>query len=148
MSTVQIGQAAALYDLAPSALRWWERQGVFGEARHGNGRRQYGEDDLRRIGVAYLCHVTGMMSLDNTAIVASGTSDVQTWKTVVREQIAELGERIEQIRAARDYLHHLLDCQHDDMTQCAYLDDQIVAHTPRGRVAEPDIVTAARRTTR
>ncbi|TCP49997.1 DNA-binding transcriptional MerR regulator [Tamaricihabitans halophyticus] len=142
--TVQIGDAAALYGLAPSTLRWWERQGVLNlPARQGN-RRSYTESDLRRIGVAYLCCVTGKMPLEAAAVVAAGESDVATWQQTVREQIARLESEMAQLRIAADYLGHLLDCVDDDMVRCPYLDAELAEHTPRGRVANADFVAAAR----
>jgi MerR HTH family regulatory protein len=73
-NTVQIGQAAALFGLAPSTVRWWEKQGVLPPSHQAAGKRRYDRTDLRRIGLAYLCSVTGMMPLEQTAIVTSGSS--------------------------------------------------------------------------
>ncbi|WP_131724837.1 MerR family transcriptional regulator, partial [Mycobacteroides abscessus] len=35
--TVNIGEAAALYDVAPSTLRWWEKQGVLSSPAQHSG---------------------------------------------------------------------------------------------------------------
>ncbi len=71
-NTVQIGHAAALFGLAPSTVRWWEKQGVLPPSRQAAGKRRYDLADLRRIGLAYLCTVTGMMPLEKAAAVTSG----------------------------------------------------------------------------
>ncbi|RSN72075.1 MerR family transcriptional regulator [Actinomadura sp. WAC 06369] len=141
---VPIGEAAALYRLAPSTLRWWDRQGVVAPtARHG-GRRFYGEDDLRRLGLAYLCRVVGMMPLDAAAVVASGTADLDTWRRTMRAEIDRLDERVERLTAARDYLNHLLRCEDDDIIRCSYLDAELETRTPLGPRARTDLVAAAR----
>ncbi|MFD0415640.1 MerR family transcriptional regulator [Streptomyces sp. NPDC127108] len=141
---VSIGEAAALYGLAPSTVRWWERRGVLNPpARHG-GKRRYGDPELRRIGVAYLCCVVGAMPLDQAAVVTSGKSPHKAWQGTVGEQIALVEQRIEELTAARDYLRHLLSCTDDDMAECPVLEAELSAHTPRGRVAAVDLVTAAR----
>lgn len=138
-----IGEAAALYDLAPSTVRWWEHQNVLDHpARHG-GRRVYHDADLRRIGVAYLCCVVGKMPLDEAAVVTSGKAPHDVWQRTVSEQILLLNQRIEQLEAARDYLQHLLCCEDDDMAECRFLEGELAARTPRGRVAERDLVAAA-----
>lgn len=139
-----IGEAAALYGLAPSTVRWWERQGVLGQPARGGGRRIYLDTDLRRIGVAYLCCVVGKMPLDQAAVVTSGKAPHSVWQQTVGEQIGEIERRIEQLRAAKDYLHHLLRCEDDDMVECRFLERELTTHTPRGQVCDSDLVTAAR----
>ncbi|WP_207222717.1 MerR family transcriptional regulator [Herbihabitans rhizosphaerae] len=141
---VRIGDAAALYGLAPSTLRWWERQGVFAAPRLRGGQRVYRDEDLRRIGLAYLCHVTGGMPLDGAAVVTSGKAENEVWQETVRDEIGRLGQRIEELRASRDYLGHLLCCTDDDPALCRYLDPELVKHTPRGRVPALGLVEAAR----
>ncbi|GGS07379.1 putative transcriptional regulator, MerR family protein [Streptomyces aureoverticillatus] len=141
---VSIGEAAALYGLAPSTVRWWEHQGVLDPPARDGGKRLYGDADLRRLGVAYLCCVVGRMPLEQAAVVTSGRATHSAWQRTVGEQIALLEERIGQLEAARDYLRHLLRCEDDDMAQCPVLESELSAHTPRGGVSDADLVTAAR----
>lgn len=140
---VPIGAAAALYDLAPSTLRWWEERGLLGPPERDGAQRRYREPDLRRIGVAYLCCVTGMMPLAQAAVVTSGKARNEDWRRTVTTQIEELGNRMDQLAAAREYLSHLLTCTDDDVTECPYLDRELTAHTPRGRLPQADLVSAA-----
>jgi MerR family copper efflux transcriptional regulator len=141
---VRIGEAAALYGLAPSTLRWWETQGVIHPPARDGPRRRYRADDLRRIGLAYLCCVTGMMPLDQAAVVTSRTSNHQAWQAAVETQIAHLDRLIDQLGTARHYLSHLLWCPEDDLAACPDLDDELHARTPRGRIDKPDLIAAAR----
>ncbi|MEU4804605.1 MerR family transcriptional regulator [Actinosynnema sp. NPDC023587] len=143
-TSVRIGEAAALYGLAPSTLRWWEKQGVLAPPDRDGGRRLYRDHDLRRIGLAYLCCVTGGMLLDDAAVVASGSGDLHTWQGAVREQVARLQRRMGELQAAHDYLRSLLRCTDDDLAQCRYLDGELVSRTPRGRAEDQDLVAAAR----
>ncbi|WJR35839.1 MerR family transcriptional regulator [Mycobacteroides immunogenum] len=143
-ATVNIGEAAALYDLAPSTLRWWEKQGVLNSPPQHSGRRTYTERDLRRIGIAYLCCITGMMPLRQAAVVTSHSAQPNTWRNAVTEQVAEISARIEQLDRAREYLNHLLCCQNEDIVDCPYLDGELRIRTPRGRTSGTDLVSAAR----
>ncbi|WEV24722.1 MerR family transcriptional regulator [Streptomyces sp. 71268] len=143
-SAVSIGDAAALYELAPSTVRWWERQGVLSPPARDGGRRRYRERDLRRLGVAYLCRVVGRLPLDRTAVVTSGKATLSGWQRVVSEQIDLLDQEVERLRAARDYLRHLLSCESDDMAQCPVLDGELSRNTPVGRGLGGDLVAAAR----
>lgn len=140
---VSIGQAAALYGLAPSTLRWWESQHVLPEPPRVNGRRTYTESELRRIGLAYLCCVVGTMPLDQAAVVTAGGRN-QHWQRTVKGQAGLIEEKIRQLRSAHAYLLHLLGCPDDDIVgQCPDLDGELIDHTPRGRVATPGLVAAA-----
>lgn len=140
---VSIGRAAALFGLAPSTLRWWESQGVLPEPPRVNGRRVYGETELRRIGLAYLCCVTGAMPLDQATVVTSGSRD-RDWHGTVRRHAGEIEERIRRLRSAHTYLLHLLQCPDDDMVaQCTELDGELIRHTPRGHAPPTDLVAAA-----
>ncbi|GAA2778023.1 helix-turn-helix domain-containing protein [Crossiella cryophila] len=141
---VPISEAAALYDLPPSTLRWWEDRGLLGPPPRDAGRRRYREADLRRLGVAYLCCVTGLMPLSKAAVVAAGQARREDWQGTVAEQIGVLADRIDQLTAARAYLQHLLQCEDADMTDCPYLERELVTWTPRGRLPAGDLVSAAR----
>lgn len=142
---VRIGEAAALYDLAPSTLRWWEKRGVLTAPAHQGRQRLYREHDLRRLGLAYLCCVTGMMPLDSAAIVTSKRANRDAWQHTIREQVTRLEQQIEQMEAAHDYLSHMLRCEDDDIVKdCPVLDSELTVHTPRGRIHNPDLITAAR----
>ncbi|MGX2993177.1 helix-turn-helix domain-containing protein [Streptomyces sp. JNUCC 64] len=140
---VSIGRAAALYGLAPSTLRWWEAQGVLDEPPRVNGRRAYGETELRRIGLAYLCCVVGAMPLDQVSAVTSGGRNRQ-WQSAVKDQVRLTEEKIRRLQSAHAYLLHLLRCPDDDIVgQCPDLDGELVDHTPRGLVAASGLVAAA-----
>ncbi|WP_093170833.1 MerR family DNA-binding transcriptional regulator [Sinosporangium album] len=140
---VSIGQAAALYRLAPSTLRWWESQRVLPEPPRTNGRRVYTETGLRHIGLAYLCCVTAAMPLEHASVVTSGNRN-HDWQGTVRRHADAVEEKIKQMQSAHAYLLHLLQCPDDDIvTECPDLDDELMNHTPRGLVTAQSLVTAA-----
>ncbi|MFE0104688.1 MerR family transcriptional regulator [Streptomyces sp. NPDC059009] len=142
---VSIGEAAALYGLAPSTVRWWEQQGVLEPPAREGGKRLYGDTELRRIGLAYLCRVVGRMPLDQAAVVTSGETTRDAWQQAVDAQLAQVERQIAQLEAARGYLRHTLGCTDDDIAgNCPVLDAELSAHTPRGRFPGSDLVTAAR----
>ncbi|MBB5855730.1 MerR family transcriptional regulator [Amycolatopsis umgeniensis] len=140
---VPIGKAAALYGLAPSAVRWWESQGVLPEPPRVNGRRVYSETELRRIGLAYLCCMTGAMPLEKAAVVLSGSRNDE-WRSVVRSHAGVIEEKIRQLQGAHEYLRHLMECPDDDIVEeCSWLDGELMRRTPRRRAAAPSLVDAA-----
>jgi DNA-binding transcriptional MerR regulator len=143
---VRIGDAAALYGVTPSTLRWWERAGVLEPPGRIGGKRVYLTRDLRRIGLAYLFCVTGRMPLEQAApLVSARGGGAGARRRAIEEQIDRLDRQIEQLRGARAYLEHLLWCPGDDIAaNCPELEDELALHTPRGRLGEPDLLAAAR----
>lgn len=143
LADVSIGKAAALYDIAPSTLRWWESQRVVPKPSRVNGRRAYDEIELRRIGLAYLCCVTGGMTLEQAAVVTNGRRN-EEWQRTVTGHARALEEKIEELQRARAYLMHLLECPDDDIVgECPWLDGELMSHTPRGRGPAESFVAAA-----
>jgi len=140
---VSIGEAAALYGLAPSTLRWWERQGVLPPPGRVAGRRIYRELDLRRIGLAHLYCVTGRMVLSSAAAVTAGKTDGD-WHAVVDAEVQRLDGLICELVAARAHLAHMRLCPGDDPALCSELDDEFRRLTPRGRAGGSSLVEAAR----
>lgn len=135
--SVSIGMAAARYELAPSTLRWWESQGVLPAPPRVNGRRVYSETEVRRIGLAYLCCVTGAMPLEQASVVTSGNRD-RHWHTTVQRHAAVLEERIAELQRAHAYLLHLVQCPDTDIVRdCPDLDDELARHTPLRRDETP-----------
>lgn len=141
--TVGIGEAAALYRLAPSALRWWERLGLLAPARQAH-RRRYHEQDLRRIGLVHLCRNIALMPLNKLVLVVSGAASRAERDEVLLGQLTAIQRQIDRLQAAQHYLRHLLRCAHEDPAFCPVLDNELRQHTPRGRIDVVDLVTAAR----
>lgn len=140
---VSIGQAAALFGLAPSTLRWWEARRVLPEPPRVNGCRVYSETGLRQIGLAYLCCVVGEMPLDQAAVVVSGGGD-RDWREAVLRHAASIEATMRRLRSARGYLLHLSQCPDEDIVeQCSDLDDELLRHTPRRLVTRHGLVEAA-----
>ncbi|MFP5022565.1 MerR family DNA-binding transcriptional regulator [Pseudonocardia phyllosphaerae] len=143
--TVAIGAAAALFGLAPSTLRWWERHGVLPAAPRTGGRRRYDRRELRRIGLAHLCRISGDMTLTRTAAVVSAGTTHAAWQGEVRGELRRLDAEIARLDTAREHLRHLLQCVDDDpAADCPFLDDLLARDTPRGRFPERDPLVAAR----
>jgi MerR family copper efflux transcriptional regulator len=125
-----IGEAAALFGLASSTLRWWEKEGLVKPERRGASRRLYGREELRRIALVHICRNTGLMPLGAIAKVLDVETAPGHWQETISGHIATLDDQIHKITAARTYLMHMLGCKHDDPTRCPHLDEEIRRHTP------------------
>lgn len=141
---VSIGRAAALYGLAPSTLRWWEQEGLLPEPPRVGGQRVYDEVALRRIGLAYLCCVTGAMPLAEAAPVTSGRHG-GAWRESVSRHVERLDAELRRLQGARGYLIHLLQCPDEDVVaECSHLEGELADRTPVGAAGAPGLVAAAR----
>ncbi|WP_378740134.1 MerR family transcriptional regulator [Nocardia brasiliensis] len=97
-----------------STLHYWERRGLIIAQRRG-GRRCYDTDQLYRIDLIRQWQSTGLMSLDEIAVLLSAPSAASPdarWRALVHAQLTALEHRMAELDRARDYLHVLLTCPH------------------------------------
>lgn len=131
--TVGITEAAGLFGLAPSTLRWWERSGLLDPRRGPGGRRRYGRAELNRIALVHLARNSGQLSLVEIGESVTGLAaraGRPQWRRAVRSRIAALDEQLAQLTRARAYLRHSLGCGHDDPAECPVFTREVVALYP------------------
>ncbi|NGO69476.1 MerR family transcriptional regulator [Streptomyces boncukensis] len=125
-----VGEVAARFGLAVSTLHWWEKCGLLAPER-ASGRRVYREAELRRIAVVQLLQGTAGMALPEIAALLEGSTGDRDWRAVVRGRVARCEEQLDQVRRARDYLTHLLECPSEHpVAQCPYLAADIDSRLP------------------
>lgn len=114
-----IGEAAARFGLAPSALRHYEELGLLTPVSRTGGKRCYDRVQMRRL--AFVCTARDLgLPLAATREVLDG--DEYRWREQVTEQLAELAAQAERIRRAQQVLGHALECPTaHPITECRYL---------------------------
>lgn len=116
---VGIGDAARMVGLAPSAVRFYEREGLLGTVPQPGGRRRYDDESLRRLAFVALSREMG---LDLAAIRSVLDPAPGQWAPAVDAQIARLDERIAQLQRTRDVLEQGRDCPASDpLRECPHL---------------------------
>jgi MerR family transcriptional regulator, copper efflux regulator len=90
-----------------SAIRYYEQRGLLEPVSRHSGRRWYGAAEVRRLAIIRYWQESGLMSLDEIAEILA-RQGAREWKVVLEERIAALNSRIDQMRAARDFLEHVL----------------------------------------
>ncbi|WP_037065339.1 MerR family transcriptional regulator [Pseudonocardia acaciae] len=121
-----IGEAAELLGVATSTLRWWERRGLVDPVRHGSGQRRYTWPELRRLAMIQMWQETGLMSLDDIAVLLAGQTANGDWRQTVRHRLAAFTEQIAKLTAAKSYLDHTLECPRDHpAVDCPWLREQV-----------------------
>ena len=104
---VAIGEAARMVGLAPSAIRYYESEGLIAPPARHDGRRRYGLDELRRL--AFIATGRGL-GLGLAAIGRALRPGAGGWAAVVDEQIAALDAQIAGAQRAKAVLAASRDC--------------------------------------
>jgi MerR family transcriptional regulator, redox-sensitive transcriptional activator SoxR len=138
MSTeLGIGEAARRVGLAPSAIRYYESEGLLDAPRGADGRRRYGPAELRIL--AFIA-VGRDMGLGLAGIRDALRPGPQGWAAVVDAQVALLDARIARAARAREMLLAGRDCPAPEpVRDCPYLRealDALVAGAPLPGPAE------------
>ena len=119
-----IGEAARRAGVAPSALRYWEREGLLPATRI-NGRRHYDEQALRRLAVIDLAKRAGFTVAEIRRLFSGfpdGTPPSERWKALAEGKLAEIDALIESADAMRSTLEEALRCRCSSLEDCARLD--------------------------
>ncbi|WP_028923923.1 MerR family transcriptional regulator [Pseudonocardia acaciae] len=114
-----ITDVAARFDLPRSTLHYWERRGLLGEPHRRSGRRCYDTDQLYRIALIKLWRTTGLLAIDDIALILTGESQARDWRDTITSKLADIENHMAQLDTARSYLSHLLDCPLENtLEQC------------------------------
>lgn len=70
------------------------------------------------------------LSLDDLALLFTGTPDRATRTRVLRAQRARLLDQLARTRAALDAVTHVLDCDAEDFRTCPHFLDQLATVRP------------------
>jgi MerR family redox-sensitive transcriptional activator SoxR len=103
-----IGQVAERGGVAPSALRFYEAQGLISSERTAGNQRRYGGDVLCRVMMIRACQRVGLTIAEIRAALAElpdgyipGSDD---WERLAARLRSELHDRIDQLNALLDEL--------------------------------------------
>lgn len=118
-----VGEVAARSGLAPSAVRYYERQGLIRATRTGGGQRRFARDVLRRLAFIRAARNIGL-TLDEVvaelATLPGGRAPTRAdWNRLSRGWRHRLDERITALEALRDGLDSCIGCGCLSLRQCA-----------------------------
>ncbi len=112
-SSLKIGEVSQLSGIGIEALRFYERSGLLGKPlRSSSGYRLYDEGVLERLAFIKKAQTLGF-SLDEIGRIISdarsGASPCDEVREIVRRRLAELDERMREMRRYRTELAHTLE---------------------------------------
>lgn len=120
---LSIGEVAARTGAAPSALRFYEDQGLVRSQRSGGGQRRYPRDVLRRIAFIRAAQQVGL-SLDEirdalATLPAGRTPTKADWARLATAWRPRLDEQIAMLERLRDKLTSCIGCGCLSFKACA-----------------------------
>ncbi len=109
-----IGEVAERAGVAPSALRFYEREGLLSSTRSSGGQRRYQRDVLRRIAFVRAAQRVGL-SLDEIKDALGSLPNKRTptaadWERLSRSWKPLLDHRIAELERVRDRLSSCIGC--------------------------------------
>jgi MerR family redox-sensitive transcriptional activator SoxR len=120
-----IGELSARSGVAPSALRFYERQGLISAGRTSGNQRRYDRATLRRIALVQAGRAAGIPLTRIRAALAtlpSGrTPSRRDWERLSRSWRADIDERIATLEALRGRLDTCIGCGCLSIDRCDLL---------------------------
>lgn len=109
-----IGEVADRAGVAPSALRFYEKEGLVQAARSEGGQRRYPREVLRRVAFIRAAQKVGL-TLDEirealNSLPQSRTPTASDWTRLSRSWKPRLNARIAELEALRDRLDSCIGC--------------------------------------
>ncbi|MBA0051563.1 redox-sensitive transcriptional activator SoxR [Streptomyces sp. AJS327] len=118
-----VGELAARAGVAPSALRFYEREGLISSRRTSGNQRRYSRDTLRRVSFIRASQRLGIPLAairEALALLPNGrTPTPEDWARVSERWRDDLNQRIELMQQLRDHLTDCIGCGCLSFSQCA-----------------------------
>jgi MerR family redox-sensitive transcriptional activator SoxR len=131
METLAIGDFAARSGVAPSALRYYEKEGLIRSTRTGGNQRRYQRSELRRVAFIRIAQQVGV-SLDEIREALESLPENRTptkadWSRLSARWRRRLEERITLMERLRDQLTGCIGCGCLSMQRCKLInpDDRL-----------------------
>jgi len=136
---LSIGEVAGRTGVAPSALRFYEAEGLLGSTRTAGGQRRYPRSVLRRVAFVRVAQRVGL-SLDEirdalATLPASRTPTKGDWARLSASWRPRLDEQIAVLERLRDELSSCIGCGCLSLRECSLYNpsDRAAANGPGPR---------------
>lgn len=131
LSTIEhwmnIGEAAKQSALPVKTVRYYDEIGLVSASRSASGYREYSKNELNRL--QFVARARGLgFSLDDCrqllSLYENRSRASASVKSMVREKLVEIDQKVVELQALRDTLSHLAEnCRGDSRPECPILED-------------------------
>lgn len=129
--SLSIGEVAERAGVAPSALRFYEREGLISATRTEGNQRRYHRDVLRRVAFVRAAQRVGLALDDIKASLATlpeqRTPTADDWERLSRSWRPLLDARITELERLRDRLDSCIGCGCLSLRACGLANPHDVA---------------------
>ena len=115
---LDIGEVAARSGLAPSALRFYEKEEIIVSVERKGLRRQFRPDVLTTLAVVAVFRQAGFTLEEIKALLATGGRPA--WKAFAAAKRDELRAQSARLNALADELDHALGCPSPNLFDCEH----------------------------
>ena len=132
-SELSIGEVSARSGVAPSALRFYERESLIASTRTDGNQRRYDRSVLRRVAFIQAGRAAGVTLSEINATLArlptNRTPSRRDWERLSKRWRDDLDARIETLQSLRDRLTTCIGCGCLSIDRCDLLnpDDEAAA---------------------
>jgi MerR family redox-sensitive transcriptional activator SoxR len=123
-----IGAVAARTGLAPSAIRFYEDQGLIRPWRNASGQRRFARSDLRRLGFVMIAQQCGFtlpqIRAELDRLPQGRTPTKADWSRIARGFRAEIDARLVALTRLRDSLDGCIGCGCLSLRSCVLYNPQ------------------------
>jgi len=122
MAGLRIGEVAERSGIAPSAIRYYESEGLLPRPARRSGWRVYDEAILDQLGLIELAKRAGFTMTEIKKLLAGfsrRTPPGERWRALTQAKLAELDERIAEAERMKRVLHSVTRCQCPTLADCS-----------------------------
>jgi DNA-binding transcriptional MerR regulator len=120
--TLSIGDVAAASGLRPSALRYYEEEGLITPAGRSGGRRIYRPDVLSRLALVALAREVGFTVPEIAALLGGHGDDKERWREMAERKLDEIDLQMERLQAMKRLLEAAAACECSSMDACEVIE--------------------------
>jgi MerR family redox-sensitive transcriptional activator SoxR len=122
---VTIGELSQRTGLAPSALRFYEAEGLLPAPERVSGRRRYDETALQRLAAIQVAQRAGFTIGEIRTLMGgfdSTTSPSERWRALAERKLPEIDALIARAEAMRAILQDGLECDCVRLADCSLVE--------------------------
>jgi MerR family transcriptional regulator, redox-sensitive transcriptional activator SoxR len=121
---MRIGEMSRRSGVPASALRYWEQRGLMPGPARVSGRRDYGDQALRQVGLLLLSRACGFTLAETHRLFApalAGKPPSTRWQMLAEVKLAEIARVERLLERMRSALESVRSCRCVDLEACGAL---------------------------
>lgn len=117
---LDISELARLAQMQPSALRYYEREGLLSSSGRSGGRRVFDEQGVLQLAAIEYWREAGFSLKEMAKLFNDSSAGMDEARRIAAARVAELDRLINEAAHVKKVLSRLLDCSHPRLSECPY----------------------------